>query len=199
MIIALGLLGLSGIAEAQTPTDAWEPRYVLQANKHTTRFMTAEATLKSMEESEWSDEDIQYYLSNALWAVYSAIEAYSLKNGYLPADAGTLVSAGYLVKWPDNPFNEWEDMILETSISTFSPGDFYWQLCPSTHYSYRLDGNGDLVPLSYQLSVFGPDTTFASTYADNEVITENSAWASVPSGSVYSLSAWTEPAVGSAT
>lgn len=196
-ITVLCLVIYSSAAYSQTPTEVWEPRYVLQANKHTTRFMSGESTLKSMEESEWTDEDIEFYLSNALWAVYSAIEAYSLKNGYLPADASTLISAGYLVKWPDNPFNDWEDMVLETSSSTFSAGDFYWQQCPSSYYSYRQDGNGGLVPLSYQLSVFGPDTTFASTYADNEVITENSAWATVPSGSLYSLSAWTEPAPSS--
>jgi hypothetical protein len=99
-------------------------------------MLQAAEVLQSKPRAEWTDVEQQTYLSNALWAVYSAVFSYELLNSELPDDLLQVVDQGLLASWPLNPYNDWRPMQVNAEGMGFSAGNLSLQLCPPTEYSY---------------------------------------------------------------
>lgn len=193
-LLALLAVWLStNAAIAATPDAGFAPKFIQQANKHTTRFVEKATELRMQDPEIWLVPDQQFYLSNALWAVYSATVSYTMLHGELPANPQDVVSEGLLSVWPGNPYRNWEPMSVAIGISSFSAGDLIFQICPAALYSFGSDGR-ELVPLSFQFGIYGPDSEFARFYGNAQVIEENSGWATVPPDVAFLLGSWAEPA-----
>jgi hypothetical protein len=178
-------------ASAATKAD-FVQKYVQQANKHTSRFVDQALILKSKPSEEWTAEELQHYLANSLWAVYSATMAYVIEQGEVPQNLGQVRSAGYLATWPENPFTNWSPMEVVTLADGFSPGNLCLQVCPSEYFSHK--GADSLAAQSYELAVYGPDENFATLYGAPST-NELNTWAVVPSGAAYMVGTYSEPAV----
>lgn len=190
--IAAVLSSLLWFSQSFAGAEAFAPVYIQQTNKHVQRLIQAEDVLKSKPKEEWTDLEQQHYLSNAAWAVYSAIFTYSLLNDEIPEDLRRIADEGHLAVWPRNPYNDWKPMEVNVKGLSFSPGDLTLQLCPPSEYSF-IDG-GREVPLSFELGVFGPTENYARTYGHAEPNPENRSWANTPQGTLYLIGAWAEPA-----
>ena len=180
-----------GASNAATRADVVQ-KYIQQTNKHTSRFIDQAAVLKAKPAAEWTDEELQHYLANSLWAVYSAVMAYVLEQEEMPVSLQQVQGCGYLATWPENPFDDWSPMEVTSMSDDFSPGDFCLQVCPSDYFSYK-GSHGQLTAQSYELAVFGPNENFAALYGD-PAPNDYNAWALVPDGAVYMVGTYTQPA-----
>ena len=132
----------------------------------------------------WQDVEQSEYLFYAFWTVYNGVLAYKLDNDRLPTDLHEVVSGGYAPGWPVNPYDNWEPMRVVDSAAEFAPGCLVWQVCPPEEYSYiGAIAERNLIPLSFELGIYGPDLEFARLGAP-EVMQFNN-WAVVAKGTLY--------------
>lgn len=138
-----------------------------------------------------SDQQILDYLNNAVsavyWArVYAATRPYTSDIERVNDSLESVVPLGLIASWPLNPFNNWEPMRVLSTSDSFSPGDLVLQLCPPSENSERLGVN---LPMSFALSIYGPNEEFASRGQARAMEgNTNANWTVVPSGALYMLS-----------
>lgn len=143
-----------------------------------------------------SDQLILDYLDHALSTVYWSKAAVNMSDRVRTieltnADLSKLRTSGSVSGWPRNPFNGWRPMRVLTPDDPFSAGDLVFQLCPASASS---NWQNTELPLSFALSIYGPDKNFATkghaaAFQDNS----NANWTVVPEGSVFMLSMHVPP------
>lgn len=144
------------------------------------------STMQSKSSEDWTILEVQTYLNYALWDVYLGAAAYVYDNRVAAQDSSTLINNGYVSEWPENPFNEWEPMELNTISTEFVAGDLCLMICPYDFYS----GYNVLVPRCFEMCVFGPTVEFADSFGDAKTNKLNT-WAAVPNGAMYQLGYYT--------
>jgi hypothetical protein len=154
-------------------------------------LLTAQQTLAGKAQSEWTQEEIEAYLFNALFAIYNADNLYVERNRQHPSDAQVLQDSGILSPWPGNPFNDWQPISWSSGSGEFSPGDIVLQLCPPEWYS----GYDRLIPLTFVMSINGPAESYTPLQsADTFPIEPIYDWDIVPPGTVFMTTSYFEPA-----
>ena len=181
-LLVLLVLILPSVAPAQGPDEL----YRQWLRDFEMKLDDAEDVLRGKDASEWTLEEIDAYLFNALFVLYNANNLYIREHKQHPYDGEVLRNAGILTEWPGNPLRNWEPITWESLPGGFSPGDIAVQLCPPSEYSGYLRE----VPLTYVMSIYGP----GEDYTPMESISSLCEWDIVLPGTAYSVSAYWEPA-----
>jgi hypothetical protein len=176
-------------AAASSDRDGWVSEKLDVQRAFVADMLSCEDDLRGKLPAEWQDSELQAYFSAALWNVYLGVLAYKYTYWQLPASAEDLTSEGFVTHWPANPCSSWGPMALRGPEEGFSAGDLTLQVCPPEFYSKLHDPR----PLSFEISVAGPDPAFAAL-GDAEPIEQNS-WAIVPEGALYMLGGYTTPVI----
>jgi hypothetical protein len=151
---------------------------------------SAEEVLRGKDAGDWTQEEIEAYLFNALYSIYCANNIFMQDYWRHPADGEEL--APHLSPWPGNPFREWEPIAWQEGAE-FSPGDIIVQLCPPEHYSLVPDETE--VPMTYVMSINGPTEDYVPLGAECEQPLEPIwEWAIVPPGTTYQTASYLQPA-----
>lgn len=178
-LAALVLTGITVIASTSRPCSATTMAEALRQDMlESVRYMNeAKTVLTSKDNANWSDAEVETYLSRALYAVYYANCIYIDENKQLPYDSEALRSSGILSDWPGNPFDTWEPMTWTEGGTEFKPGGLVLQPCPPNLYS------GILKPVArtHVLSIFGP----SSDYQPISPVDKLFDWAIVPPGTAF--------------
>lgn len=164
-----------------------------EGRAHAKKLAAMETTLRASAPDDWSELQIQDYLTEALWTVHYAVWAASFGESRVPDDPSTLLGTQYCSAWPANPFNNWEPMAVLGAADPFSAGDITYQICPPDFYSFI---NDELTPLGFQLGVYGPSPEFAA--AGSASTLDLNTWATVPPGTLYMTGAYGETAEATA-
>jgi hypothetical protein len=144
------------------------------------------AVLEAKPQADWQPFEIQAYQAQVLWTVQAGLLLYRYEHKEMPADPASLAGTEYVPQWPANAFNGWKPVRVLGLSDGFQPGELTLQLCPREFYSYIKNPR----PMSYQLSVFGPDMDFAH-YGKAQAL-ESNTWAEVPAGALYMIGAFNE-------
>lgn len=144
-------------------------------------MLEAKQVLLDTDPAEWMPFQIQAYEYYSLWVVYAATASYIASNEFRghPADLTDLVTEGYIIYWPENPYNDWKPVEILEYSDGFSPGNIAVQWAPS---GYR-DGR---FPNSFEVVIYGPDMEFAS-YGSIERFELQVDWPTIPEGALYLL------------
>jgi hypothetical protein len=155
------------------------------------KVQTGQTALQNKE--AWGEAEVCAYLRDAVWMVYSALDAYSFDNRDVPDDLHTLVNDGYISAWPLNPLHNWEPISVLTAADAFSPGDFIVQWAPISHQSIvgRIE-DYKLRPLSYEIAVYG--WTAEQQASGRAAPVAENTWAVAPRGVVIMFGTATETA-----
>ena len=137
----------------------------------------------------WTPAQLDNYLMFAMFTTHFAMVAYQNEYGEVPSDVTDVVAAGFLQALPGNPFEDWQPMRVLSVEDSFLPAALVYQVCPPEFYSFVEDD--DLVPNSYQLSIFGPVEEYAAG-SQPAPIKYNLTWAEVPKGSLAMTGLWSE-------
>ena len=147
--------------------------------------------LRGKDSAEWTQEDIEAYLFNALHAIYNANNIYIDEHKQHPYDGKVLRNTGILSIWPGNPFNDWQPITWEAGYTGFVPGDVVVQLCPPDWYS----GYVREIPLTYAMTINGPSEDYLPLGSESPYPIESIFdWDSVPRGTAYMTTSYYEPA-----
>ena len=149
-------------------------------------MVAAEDVLKAKDESEWTQDEIEAYLFNALYAIYNAENIYVHRHRQHSFDGEVLRNTGILSTWPGNPFNNWEPITWGPAYTEFVPGGIVILLCPPDWYS-GLDVER---PLTYCISINGP----SDDYVPIQSLTSIFDWAAIPMGTAFQTASYWEPA-----
>lgn len=147
-----------------------------------TDLAAAEDVLLAKEPSEWTQDEIEEYLFNALHLVYNANNIYILEHRQHPYDYNVLMSM--TSKWPGNPFNDWEPIRIlhyPGEAGIFSPGDIILQLCPPEYYS----GYPRAVPKTYVMTINGPTENHITQHQAGRFVMTMWDWDVIPAGTAF--------------
>ncbi len=140
---------------------------------------------------DWSTRQIDLYLYYAMSKVHLALALYEYDFDYLPSTVEGVVAAGYIDEIPGNPFEDWKPMRILGPDEPFHPGALVYQVCPEEYYSFVL--NDELIPLSYELSVYAPFEDYGSP-VNPQPIKHNADWAVIPANTLAMVGMYNEPA-----
>jgi hypothetical protein len=155
---------------SEEPTQHWLSVFESDLTK-------AEDVLRHKPKAEWTKEEVEVYLFNAMYAVDYATIVYIDRNKQHPLDEQVLKDSGLLSHWPANPLRDWEPIRILSKSDEFSAGDIVKQLCGPELYS----GLTNPVPLTYMITINGP----SKDYDPSQPVKSLFTWATVPSGSVF--------------
>lgn len=143
-------------------------------------MLEAKQVLLDTNEELWEDSDIETYLYWSLWVVYNGSMAYVL-DGYrsLPSDLHAVADQGYVIYWPENPFDDWKPMEVTDDTTSFLPGGVCIQTAPESYKRERKTFE------AFELCIYGPSEGF-SMVGEAKALEMNN-WAIVPSGALYML------------
>jgi hypothetical protein len=154
-------------------------------------FADAQQILLEKDPSQWSKEEIEAYLFNALFSIYNANNIYIDRNFQNPYSANVLRNSGILSPWPGNPFRNWEPITWDEYPTEFSAGDIVLQLCPPAWYS----GSRRQVPLTFVMSINGPSSDYQPVPSDDKYpIAQIYDWDIVLPGTAFMTTSYYEPA-----
>lgn len=194
-ILILGLLALACLASLPKPANAQqsgrEAMFQDWMGSYQSELISAGQVLASKSQSDWTQEEVESYLFNALFAIYNANNIYIERNRQHPYDAEMLRESRILTPWPENPLNAWEPISWSAGAGDFVPGDIVLQLCPVEWYS----GFDRLIPLTYVLTINGPSATYTPIQDPNSYPIEPIYdWDTVPPGTAFMTTSYYEPA-----
>jgi len=181
-VMSLALSG-SSLANDEVPCNGCGNGIIeamaVNINHATPMYENAKMILEEMDPSEWSDQEVFEYLQASIRLIYYAMvwQLVSDGNQHLlnPED---LMTRGYLLEWPKNPYNDWAPIQIRDTQDGFFPGDVIREICPS-HEATRG------VKLSFQLYILGSDEEWFLEPV--EAIQMNSSWATIPVGTAYAI------------
>jgi len=130
-----------------------------QRRHHARDMHDAEAVLKGKPQADWTDQESEKYLFNALFTVYFGLLEYLHENNSHPSSIAALDSSGIFSsdEWPRNPYNNWEPMSWGEASSGFSAGNMVIQLCPPQLYSGLKVAPH---PMTFTLGVYGANEDY---------------------------------------
>ncbi|MCC7477007.1 hypothetical protein IT575_00995 [bacterium] len=180
-IVSLSIL-IAGGASAQTKSGI-HPRAESDLRDFIQKSRASRAVLESKAQADWTENELEEYLTNSLYAVYSAALIYNREFRSLPADSDSLRNSGYMAveDWPGNPFNSWEPIIWKASSFEFEAGNLVLQPCPPDWYSVPESPR----PRSFTLSILGPTEDYQPLSPPSALFD----WATVPRGAVLVVGA----------
>ncbi|MCB1216087.1 hypothetical protein KDL44_01760 [bacterium] len=147
-------------------------------------LQSAETVLTAKDSSEWTDEEVETYLFNAMFVIYDGIIIFLDTYDTLPGSSEALRNSGIVNDWPANPFNNWEPIKWENT--EFVAGDCVVQVCPPDMYS----GLWNPRPMTFAISINGPSADYQPLATPESLY----PWAPLPAGAVFQTAAMTEPA-----
>lgn len=161
--------------------DELAERYKKETRTAEINMLEAQQTLKDKDPSEWMPFEIQSFEYYSLWVVYAATLSYVVSNEFksFPTELRDLESQGYIINWPENPYNDWQPVEILDYTDEFSPGDIAIQRAPA---GYR-DGKR---PNAFEMVIYGPDVDFAS-YGSTKRFDIQDDWPPIPEGALYLL------------
>lgn len=172
------------VAWAYPPDHPLVTTHKEKAAKHQVKLSAVTQVLRSKDQSQWQQSEVDSYFAEVIWTVYNGLNAYAFEHENLPARLEDLVSAGYLSEWPSNPLHNWEPVRVVDASSEFSPGDLWLAICPVEEYSFS--GTFDsyrLVPMSFELGIFG--STRETPYLAGGAQADNKWAPATPAGTLY--------------
>jgi hypothetical protein len=143
-------------------------------------MLEAKQVLLEKDKELWEDSDVETYLYWSLWVVYNGSMAYVL-DGYrsLPSDLHMIEDQGYVVYWPEDPFDGWKPMEVTEDTSSFLPGGLCIQTAPDSYKRERRTFE------AFELCIYGPTEEFGML--GSAETREMNDWAIVPNGALYML------------
>jgi hypothetical protein len=180
------ILGVPVLAQARPARDI-ASSFENTMRNHQRDMQDAEKVLRDKPQADWTPQELETYLFNALFAVYNANCAYVIMNRRVPESWETLRDLGALKPWPGNPLNNWEPIKWEVAPDKFSPGEIVLQICPPELYS----GVDNPTPMTFVISINGPTHDYEPVSA---IWYKPYKWATTPPGSVTIAGFYTQPA-----
>lgn len=161
--------------------DELAERYQKETRMAEDAMQEAMQVLLDKNPTDWTPEEILTYEQYSLWVVYTATMSYVVSNEFrdFPVELADLESQGYIINWPENPYNDWQPVEILDYTDEFSPGDIALQRAPM---GYR-DGKS---PNAFEMVIYGPDVDFAS-YGSTERHDIQDDWLPIPEGALYLL------------
>lgn len=179
------LLASSAYADAGCGGCSGIDSYVEQVLWANEKLETAKSALLDKDPADWSRTDLESYLTFALAAVYFSYQIELVSSDHMHPMAESFSNSQYLSELPENPFNNWQPMVIRDNPDAYYPGDIVRQICPAEA------GTSDGLPISYELYILGPNEDWATLPV--KVVTGNEQWAVIPDGAFMSLGVWVEP------
>lgn len=179
------LIGLMIVLPSASSAETGRMRWMNQMLPTYERDLaTATSVLTSKDREEWTQEDIEFYLFNAMCVVYGSMVIYIDTHDTLPGGSADLRNEGIAKEWPANPFNNWEPIGWEST--EFVPGDCVVQICPPELYS----GIWNPRPMTFAISINGP----SEDYSPLSSVSKHYDWTYLPAGTVFMTGAGRVPA-----
>jgi hypothetical protein len=148
------------------------------------------AQQKVMQDTGWSEVELEHYLSDAAWMVYLGKAYANMRVLTGPEfndtiaqtnnDLTQLVALGFLPFWPANPLNEWAPMQVLKPGSEFSAGDLCFALCPMDYATTLHIGK---TQVSFDMFIFGPEESLGS-FGEIVQVGSNKKWSNPPRGAM---------------
>jgi hypothetical protein len=182
---ALGIIGTAHAADPRDYTDR-KQYYRDLVTEQAETLDAARQALQAKPVRDWTDAEVDGYLTQAFWAVYYGLQSYLEENQCLPASTAGLAETEYIPHWPGNPLLDWQPMRVLTVDEGFTAGELVLQICPPEYYSGLIHPH----PESFELGVYGRSQDVDLPARDDPSI--GGPWVVVPAGVLIQGGMFTE-------